>query len=119
MVALVIAHQIVSAAIWNAMHAARRDTFLSVNRCQLQIELDTGSALTILPASMFHEHFDLPLQPTSTMLKPYAGDRLRPTGVFRAYVCYNGQEFEADAYVVDSDGPSLVGRDWLQNIVFD
>ena len=39
------------------------------------------------------------------MLKPYAGDRL--------------QEFEADAYVVDSDGPALFGRDWLQNIVFD
>ena len=83
------------------------------------MELDTGSALTILPASMFHEHFDLPLQPTSTMLKPYAGDRLRPKGVFRAHVCYNGQEFEADAYVVDSDGPALFGRDWLQNIVFD
>ena len=32
---------------------------------------------------------------------------------------YNGQEFEADAYVVDSDGPALFGRDWLQNIVFD
>ena len=90
-----------------------------VNGCQLQMELDTGSALTILPASMFHEHFDLPLQPTSTMLKPYAGDHLRPKGVFRAHVCYNGQEFEADAYVVDSDGPALFGRDWLQNIVFD
>ena len=121
-VALVIAHKIVPAAICNAMHAARIDTFLApvprkksdgakktcathaveetseddvvfalhnctttethkikssrtepiwihpkVNGCQLQMELDTGSALTILPASMFHEHFDLPLQPTSTM----------------------------------------------------
>ena len=90
-----------------------------VKGCQLQMQLDTGSALTILPASMFHEPFDLPLQPTSTMLKPYAGDRLRPKGVFRAHVCYNGQEFEVDAYVVDSDGPALFGRDWLQNIVFD
>ena len=27
-----------------------------VNGRQLQIELDTGSALTILPTSMFHEH---------------------------------------------------------------
>ena len=27
-----------------------------VNGCQVQMELDTGSALTILPASMFHEH---------------------------------------------------------------
>ena len=81
------------------------------------MELDTGSALAILPASMFHEHFDLPLQPTSIMLKPYAGDRLRPKGVFRAHVCYNGQEFEADAYVVDSDGPALNRTE--QNIVFD
>ena len=90
-----------------------------VNGCQLQMELDTGSALTILPASMFHEHFELPLQPPSTKLKPYAGDRLRPKGVFRAHVCYNGQGFEADAYVVDSDGSALFGRDWLQNMVFD
>ena len=83
------------------------------------MELDTGSVLTILPPSIFHEHFDLPLQPTSTMLKPYAGDRLLPKGVFRAHVCYNGQEFEAEAYVVDSDGIALFGRDWLQKIVFD
>ena len=62
-----------------------------MNGYQLQMGLDTGSALTILPASMFHEHFDLPLQPTSTMLKTYAGDCLRPKGVFRAHVCYNGQ----------------------------
>ena len=27
-----------------------------VNGCQLQMKLDTGSALTILPASIFHEH---------------------------------------------------------------
>ena len=53
------------------------------------------------------------------MLKPYAGDRLRPKGMFRARVCYNGREFEADTYVVDSDGPALFGRDWLQDIVFD
>ena len=53
------------------------------------------------------------------MLKPYAGDRLRPKGVIRAHVCYNGQEFEAGAYVVDSDGLALFGCDWLQNIVFD
>ena len=26
---------------------------------------------------------------------------------------------EADAYVVDPDGPALFGRDWLQNILFD
>ena len=83
------------------------------------MELDTGSALTILPASMFHAHFDQPLQPTSTMLKPYAGDRLRPMGAFWAHVCYSGEEFEANAYVVDSDGPALFGRDWPQNIVFD
>ena len=83
------------------------------------MELDTGSALTILPSSMFQAHFDLPLQPTSTMMKPYAGDRLWPKGVFRAHVCYNGQKFEADAYVPDADGPALFGRDWLQNIVFD
>ena len=83
------------------------------------MELDTGSALTILPATMFHAHFDLPLQPTSTMLKLYAGDRLRPMGAFRAHVCYNSQEFEADVYKIDSDGPALFGRDWLQSIVFD
>ena len=69
-----------------------------VNRCQPQMELDTGSALTILPARMFHEHFDLPLQPTSTMLKPYAGDRLF------VHTCVTmARSFEADTYGVDSD----------------
>ena len=73
------------------------------------MELDTGSALTILPGTMFQAHFDLPLQPTSTIMKPYAGDRLRPKGMFRANVCYNGQKFEADTYVVDADGAAFLG----------
>ena len=53
------------------------------------------------------------------MLKLYACDCRQPKGVFRAHVCYNSQEFEADPYVVDSDGPALFWSDWLQNIVFD
>ena len=73
------------------------------------MELDTGSKRTILPGTMFQAHFDLPLQATSTMMKPYAGDRLRPKGMFRAHVCYNGQKFEADTYVVDADGPAFLG----------
>ena len=75
--------------------------------------------MELKPVSMLHAHFDLPLQPTSTMMKRYAGDRLRPKGVFRAHVCYNGQKFEVDAYVLDADGSTLFGRDWLQNIVFN
>ena len=53
------------------------------------------------------------------MLKPYAGDNLTSTSVFRAHLCCNDHEFEANAYVVDSDGPALFGRDWLENIAFD
>ena len=53
------------------------------------------------------------------MLKPYAGDNLTSTSVFRAHLCCNDHEFEANAYVVDSDGHALFGRDWLENIAFD
>ena len=89
-----------------------------VNGCQLPMELDTGSALTVMPAIMFDEHFDLPLQPTSPMLKPYASDRLRPRVCF-AHTCATTARSLRPARTWSTLMDCFVWRDWLQNIVFD
>ena len=92
---------------------------IKINGITIRMELDTGSALTILPTHVYNEHFKTPLQPTSTVLKPYSGARLHPKGVFHAQAVYADQYFDGDVYVVDTDGPPLFGREWLQQIRFD
>ena len=54
----------------------------SINGRSLKMELDTGSALSIIPLRLYSAHFaDLELSPSSVVLKTYTGERVRPTGV--------------------------------------
>ena len=92
----------------------------TLNGTSIPMELDTGSALSILPLRVYNEHFaSTELQPTSTVLKPYSGHRLYPKGVLRVRVAYNNQHVEGNVYVVETDGPALFGRDWLRSIRLD
>ena len=92
----------------------------TLNETSIPLELDTGSALSILPLRVHNEHFaSTELQPTSTVLKPYSGHRLYPKGVLRVRVAYNNQHVEGNVYVVETDGPALFGRDWLRSIRLD
>ncbi|CAB4019266.1 Hypothetical predicted protein, partial [Paramuricea clavata] len=55
----------------------------------LWMELDTGSAVSVLPLSKFNTTFkSSKLHPTTTVLKTYTGERIQPVGVLNVQVKY-------------------------------
>ena len=81
------------------------------------MELDTGSAVSILPLQMYKKLFRRhPLMKTEVILKTYSGEKISPEGVMNVRVQYNNQTKNLQLYVVKTQGPALFGRDWLRQI---
>ena len=86
---------------------------LKVEEQPLDMELDTGSAVSIIPYELYQKRFsDKNLEKTTTLLKTYTGERIAPVGVLKMNVEYKQQKFLLDLYVVKTKEPVLMGRDW-------
>lgn len=48
------------------------------------------------------------------MLKTYTGEHIKILGSTQVLFNYNEKEKTLPAHVVDSEGPNLMGRDWLR-----
>ena len=85
------------------------------------MELDTGSAVSVISRQDYEEKFKhLPLEHTSILLRTYTGGRVAPDGVIRVDVDYEEQRCQdLRLFVVKRGGPPLFGRDWLQTIRLD
>ena len=86
----------------------------------LRFEVDTGAGVSILPAALYTRKFaDQPLQPCRLRLTTYNGEPLHSQGVMCVPVEINGQRADAELYVVDCEGPPLLGRPWLEQFRLD
>ena len=66
---------------------------LKVEGKPLKMELDTGSAVSIMPRDLYKEKFnDKPLYKTELVLKTYTGETIVPLGVLKANVEYKDQQ---------------------------
>ena len=85
---------------------------LNVDGKLLKMELDTGSAESIISFDLYQQKFnDNPLHETGLFLKTYTGENITPVGVPKVNVVYQNQRELLDLYVVKSKGPVLMGRD--------
>ena len=86
---------------------------LKVEGKPLKMELDTGSAVSIIPHDLYKEKFNgKPLYKTELMLKTYTGENIVPLGVLKTNVEYKDQQpLLLDLYVVKHKGPVLMRRD--------
>ena len=83
----------------------------------VKMELDTGSAVSVLPYKQYKEHFcHVKLAKSVVTLKTYTGQKITPKGEMKCNVKFKGQEKELILQVVETPGPALFGRDWLSNI---
>lgn len=86
----------------------------------LQMELDTGSAVSVIPYSKYSSMYKTAkLHPTSTTLKTYTGEKIKPEGMMKVQVKYKEEIHQLNLYVVNTQGPALLGRDWLQKLTLD
>ena len=90
-----------------------------INGTEIKMELDTGSAVSIIPTSLYNKHFKEKLSDSEMTLRGYSGERISPKGKVDVEVEINGHKDHLTMYVVDSTGPPLFGRDWLNVLKLD
>ncbi|XP_056008456.1 uncharacterized protein K02A2.6-like [Ostrea edulis] len=93
-----------------------------IHNRKIRMELETGAAVSVMSQRKFREHFPDKvdsLKKTHLRLRTYTEEVLKPKGVARVPVTYGNQRKELNLYVVQKDGPSLFGREWLAHITLD
>ena len=86
----------------------------------LKMEVNTRSAYSIIPLSVYKEMFQKQeIQPTSVTLQTYMGELVVPVGKMRVKMQYKQQKGKLDLYVIEGGREVLFGRDWLWEISLD
>lgn len=80
------------------------------------MEIDTGVGPSLVSEATFNELFpDRPLSPASVRLRTYSGEPITVLGSIEADVQYKAQKAQLPLLVVKCQGPTLLGRSWLQH----
>ena len=89
----------------------------------MQMEIDTGASVSLISKATFDKLWvrsGVPdLRPSDVLLKTYTGEPLQVCGAVDVEVTYNEQTVVLPLVVVESRGPALLGRDWLQHLKLD
>ena len=81
------------------------------------MELDTGTTVSLVSVKTFHQLFPgTELQPATIQLHSYSGESISVKGQVEVEVRYGEQ---TALVVVNGEGPSLFGRDWMTEIKLD
>lgn len=88
-----------------------------VNGVKFKMELDTGSALSLISSKDHKKYFPKErLHSTDVILKTYTKELVRPEGYLKVKVKYEGQNKRLRLYVLKDAGPPLYGREWINKI---
>ncbi|XP_038069806.1 uncharacterized protein K02A2.6-like [Patiria miniata] len=92
----------------------------SINGTNIRMELDTGSAVSVISKADYQRHFaNSKLESTPVKLQTYTGEKVSPVGCLQVDICYQEQRHTGLLYVVQRGGPALFGRDWLAHFKLD
>lgn len=88
---------------------------MTVNGIRMQLEVDTGSYVTVVSETTWSEMLGkCKLSYSDMTLKGYGGILLKPVGMLsNASVTFRGKTRKLVFYVLPGTGPSLIGRQWL------
>ena len=88
---------------------------VTANDRSLPMELDTGAALSVISHSTYlstwSEEERPVLEPSHVQLSTYSGEVLTIRGAIDVQVKYQSQQCQLSLQVVDTSGPTLLGRD--------
>ena len=86
----------------------------------LPMEIDTRAAVAIIPERVRHELFPyLKPQKTRVQLCTYTAEQMTVMGTISVQVKYKNQTRTLSLYLVNTDGPTLLGRDWMRQLKLD
>lgn len=87
---------------------------VSIGGVQITMEVDSGAPISALSWSLYQKHFrKFPLNQTAVSFASYNGGPIKPKGVCKILVTYNGFRHYLDFYIFDNGGPPLLGRNWM------
>ena len=89
---------------------------MNLNGKQMAMEIDTGSAVTIMSESCFKQIASDPLRESVVNLCTYSGEKIQVKGEAMCNVEYEGKHYVLPIVVTSGSGPTLLGRTWLQHI---
>ncbi|XP_043200506.1 uncharacterized protein K02A2.6-like isoform X1 [Amphibalanus amphitrite] len=95
---------------------------VSLNGSPVTMEVDTGASCSMMSRAVFEKAFlqSVPdLAPYRRRLYTYTGEEVPVAGVAQVVVAYRDQSARLPLIIVDNDGPTLMGRDWLATIRLD
>lgn len=80
----------------------------------ISMEIDTGTAISCISKCMYDQYFNyLPIEKHNTIFKFYNGTKIKPVGIIKPTVRYNGQSKCLELFVIEGGTTSLLGRQWL------
>lgn len=89
---------------------------LVINGVSVEMEVDTGAAVTILPHHLMCKLGVHSLDSVSTRLTTCSGHQLQIRGSADVDVHVDGRRLRLPAVFVDASVPPLLGRNWLQSL---
>ena len=93
---------------------------ISVEGKSVIIEVDTGAAVSLMSQDIQEHVFpEATLQQSAINLRSYMGEPMKVLGELPVTAVYNGQAKQLPLYIVPGQGPTLLGRGWLQHIKLD
>ena len=96
---------------------------ITINGKSIPMEIDTGSAVSIISESIYKNFFEAQttetLQQMEAKLCTYSGEHLPVKGKLTCEVSYEGHSYTLPLIVLTGEGPTLLGRDWMQHIQLD
>ena len=96
---------------------------LMIHDTSVCMEVDTGATLSIMSQNTFNSTWpnqSAPtIQPTSTQLRMYTGEQIKVIGAVDVDVQYQTQKAWFDLVIVEGDGPTLTGHNWLHRFRLD
>ena len=90
---------------------------VDVEGTSIQMELDTGAAVSLLPYTIYQRQFNhKPMKRTMAHLKTYTGEPLPLHGQIIVQVKKGKTKVQLPLLVVDRQRPPLMGRNWLSKV---
>ena len=88
------------------------------------MEVDTGASVSLISRDTYrklwlNQEWRPKLQPSPRRLRTYTGQELDVQGSATVDVTYGSQSQKLPLLVVAGNGPSLLGRDWIQKFSLD
>ncbi len=91
-----------------------------INGMPVEMDMDTGASATIISNSTYlqlkQEYRIQELERGDIRLKTYTGEAIQVLGKVKVQVSYNNCNLNLGVYVVEGQGPNLMGRDWLSQL---